>query len=190
MFNLKEKQPALILIDIQKGFVDETYWGGNRNNRNAESNAGILLYKWRELGWPIFHVRHSSVNPNSPLYGDKPGFSFHDAVKPMAGEREMVKHVNAAFIGTDLERELKEKEVETVVIAGMTTNHCVSTSVRMSGNLGFETILVEDATATFDLVGANGKKYDAQLLHDTEIASLKDEFATIVTLEKILAAVD
>lgn len=42
----KSDRPALILIDIQKGFDNLEYWGGQRNNPDAENNAGELLEVW------------------------------------------------------------------------------------------------------------------------------------------------
>lgn len=71
-------------------------------------------------------------------------------MKPLQNETTFEKTVNSAFIGTRLEEELKDKKIDSVVIVGLTTDHCISTSVGMSANLGFETTLVEDATATFD----------------------------------------
>ena len=44
---LQDKKPALILVDVQKAFLDEEYWGGNRNNKDAELVCGKILKKWR-----------------------------------------------------------------------------------------------------------------------------------------------
>ena len=57
----------------------------------------------------------------------------------------------------------------------------------MAGNLGFETYLISDACATFDRIGINGEKYDAELIHLTTLASLQEEFATVWSSEKLLA---
>lgn len=155
--NTKNTNPSLLLIDLQNGFEDEEYWGGNRNNKNAEANCKLLLDKWRELELPIYHIRHSSTNPDSPLHNSKIGFDFIAGLEPKNNELEIIKSVNSAFIGTDLDEQLKSNGINSIVIVGLTTNHCVSTTVRMAGNLGYKTIVVSDATATFDRIGVNGE---------------------------------
>lgn len=183
---LKDKKWALLLIDIQKGMDDEANYGGNRNNRNAEANAQRILEQWRGLGLPIFHVQHSSKHPESPLHPSRSGFEIKDEVKPQANEPVLEKRVNSAFIGTDLKQQLDEAGVTTLVIVGLTTNHCVSSTTRMAGNYGYETLLVSDATAAFDTIGINGEKYDAETIHLTTLASLNEEFAKVVTTEQLL----
>ncbi len=182
----KEDNLALLLVDIQKGFEDIAYWGGERNNPNAEENMEALLSFWRANNLPVFHIKHCSTNPKSPLAKGNRGNDFMDFNTPINKEPVIEKDVNSAFIGTNLKEQLEEKNIDTVVIVGLTTDHCISTTTRMAGNLGFMTYLVEDAVATFNKTGANGQKYSAQLIHDTAIASLKDEFATIVTTNSIL----
>lgn len=177
----KQDKPALILIDIQKAFENIEYWGGDRNNPEAEANAGKLLEFWRNSGWPVFHVKHCSSNPQSTLAEGNPGNEFQDVVKPREGEPVIRKNVNSAFIGTDLKQQLDASGIKKVVIAGLTTDHCVSTSVRMAGNYGYETYVVSDATATFNKTGADGKKYSAEIIHETALASLHNEFAHVVT---------
>jgi nicotinamidase-related amidase len=130
---------------------------------------------------------HGSQNPNSPLHPSKPGFELHDLIQPINNEPILVKDVNSAFIGTDLEQQLKSKNISTLVIAGLTTNHCISTTTRMAGNLGFETFLISDATATFDRIGLNGEIFDAELIHQTALASLNEEFATIINTNSLIS---
>lgn len=176
-------RPALILIDIQKGFDDIEYWGGQRNNPDAEENASELLTLWRKHHLPIFHVKHCSSNPDSLLHETNAGNDFKDMVKPISNEPIIKKNVNSAFIGTDLKEQLDNLKITKLVIAGLTTDHCVSTTTRMAGNLGFDTFLVSDATATFNKKGLEGQNFPAELIHATALASLNDEFATIVTTE-------
>lgn len=175
-----DNNAALILIDIQKGFEEIEYWGGARNNPDAEEIAGNLLKLWRQKNMPVFHIQHCSTTPESPLAEGNPGHEFHDAVIPLDDEPVIRKNVNSAFIGTNLKEQLDTKGIKQLVIVGLTTDHCVSTSTRMAGNLDYEVYLVSDAVATFDKVGVNGKKYSAQLIHDTALASLHMEFATVI----------
>jgi nicotinamidase-related amidase len=185
----KHNKPALILIDIQKGFEDIEYWGGHRNNPEAEENAGKLLNFWRQNKLPVFHIKHCSSNPNSRLAEGKAGNEFKDIVKPLKGETIIKKNVNSAFIGTDLQTQLDKTGIKTLVIAGLTTDHCISTSVRMAGNYGFETFVIADATATFDKSGAKGEKYSAEIIHETALASLHNEFATVINTDEMISKI-
>ena len=126
------------------------------------------------------------MNPNSPLYKSNPGFEFSDQTTPMDNEIVITKNVNSAFIGTNLKETLDNEQCKTLVITGLTTDHCVSTTTRMAGNYGYNTYLISDATATFDKVGINGEKYDAEQIHQISLASLKDEFATVLTSKEII----
>jgi nicotinamidase-related amidase len=185
MSTARSDRPALILVDIQKGFENIKYWGGQRNNPDAELRASELLKIWRENYLPIFHIRHCSTIPTSLLHETNAGNEFNDLITPVAGETIIKKHVNSAFIGTDLQSQLDNANITTLVIVGLTTDHCISTTTRMAGNLGYETFLVADATATFNKRGLDGQNYPAELIHETALASLNKEFATIVTTDFI-----
>ncbi|CAN5810113.1 cysteine hydrolase family protein [soil metagenome] len=173
-------RPALILVDIQQGFNNIDHWGGQRNNPDAELKASELLHCWREYQLPVFHIQHCSSNPASPLHIINAGNAFKELVAPIPGEVIIKKNVNSAFIGTDLQDRLDQDKISTVVIVGLTTDHCISTTVRMAANLGYETFLVADATATFNKKGIDGKNYSAEVIHETALASLNEEFATVV----------
>lgn len=175
---------ALILIDIQKGF-DQPYWG-QRNNPCAEKNMAKLLQAWREAKRPVIHVQHMSVEPESPLRPNQPGNEFKDEVAPLKGEHVEQKTVNSAFIGTTLEEHLRKKGIDAVVLIGLSTDHCVSTSTRMAGNLGFKCYVVADATATFDRTGYDGKIYPADEVHGCALSSLHQEFATVLNSDELL----
>lgn len=177
---------ALIIVDVQKGLDEHAYYGGNRNNPDAEANIAKLLQFWRETKRPIFHIKHNSTNPESPLRPNQIGNDIKPEVAPQGDEPIIEKTVNSAFIGTDLEERLQEANIEQIVIVGLTTNHCVSTTTRMAGNLGFETFLVADATATFDRIGHDGTVYPAQVIHDTTLASIHEEFAQVIDTQDLL----
>ncbi|WP_395646452.1 cysteine hydrolase family protein [Terricaulis sp.] len=175
---------ALLIIDVQKGF-DEPYWGA-RNNPQAEQAIAMLLKQGRANKLPIFHIKHNSRFSKSPLHPSNPGNAFKDETAPRDGEPVIGKDVNSAFIGTDLEAQLRAAGVEEVVIVGLTTPHCISTTARMASNLGFRTIVVSDATAAHAGKGPDGQPIDAETMHYHALAALNGEFAKIVTTEELL----
>ncbi len=176
---------ALLLIDVQQG-LNEPRWGA-RNNPHAEQQIAALLAAWRQAKWPVIHVQHMSQEPGSPLRADAPGNAFKPEAMPREAEPVFQKRVNSAFIGTALEAHLRRQGIQTLVIVGLTTDHCVSTTARMAGNLGFDVVVVEDATAAFERTGPDGTHYSAEQMHRVALASLHGEFAQVQSAHEVLA---
>ena len=177
---------ALIVIDVQQGLDDPNFFG-ERNNPAAESNIAALLRRWRETARPIYHVQHHSTTPGSPLQPTSPGVVVKPEAAPLEGEPVIIKHVNSAFIGTNLETQLREVGITTLVLCGLTTEHCVSTTTRMAGNLGFTAYLAADATAAHSKLTFDGATVPAQQVYTVALAELHGEFATVMTTADILA---
>ena len=186
MTPLPVRHTALIVIDVQKAFDERDAAGDARNNPYAIARIVDLLAAFRAKGAMVVHVRHASSNPRSRFRPELPGFGVKDEAREQPGELVLVKQANAAFIGTDLEVRLRDKAIDHVVIVGATTNHCVETTARMAGNLGFDTKLVRDATWTYDLEGLDGARFPAQQVHAVTLANLNGEFAEIVTASEIM----
>ena len=176
---------TLVLIDVQQAF-DDPVWG-ERNNPQAEANVAALLAAWRASGRPVIHVQHRSARADSLFHPAARGFPFKPEALPLAGEPVVFKSVNSGFIGTDLEVRLRAAGSPPLVIAGITTDQCVSTTTRMANNLGFDAHIVHDACATFERVGHDGRRFSAQLMHDAGIASLHGEFAQAASTQDVLA---
>ncbi|MGZ5200952.1 MAG: cysteine hydrolase family protein [Telluria sp.] len=179
---------ALVVIDVQQAFNNPGW--GERNNPQAEDNIAAMLAAWRQSGRPLYHIQHRSERPDSLFQPNAPGFLVKPQAQPLPGEPVIFKSVNSAFIGTDLEQRLRDAGIGTVVTCGITTDHCVSTTTRMAGNFGFDTFVVSDATATFERTGPDGQHFSARQMHDTALASLHREFATVVTTAEVIAALD
>jgi nicotinamidase-related amidase len=169
---------ALLVIDVQQAF-DLPRWGA-RNNPEAEANIARLLTAWRATKRPVIHVHHESASPDGAFRRGDAGIRTKPEAMPVDGEALYWKTVNSAFIGTSLEADLRQSGIKTLVVVGLTTNHCVSTTARMAGNLGFDTFIVSDATATFDRKGLDGRTRSAAEVHASALSDLNEEFATVV----------
>ncbi|MEV7558093.1 cysteine hydrolase family protein [Streptomyces sp. NPDC089795] len=179
---------ALLVIDVQKGFDEESFWGP-RNNPAAEDNIAALMDAWQAAGRPVVLVRHASVQPGSVLAADHPGHAFKDLVeKRSQGALVVTKTVNSAFYGTpDLADWLSTQGIGQLVLVGIQTNMCVETTARMAGNLGYDVLVPLDATHTFDLAGPGGLALTADELATATAVNLQGGgFARVVTTADLL----
>lgn len=184
---MNAKNPVLLPIDMQKGFEQGSSWPASWNSR-CDENGLALLAHWRANHWPIVHVRHDSTEEGSSLAPGQSGNDFKNGFGPEANELLISKSVNSAFIGTDLELQLKSLQATELIFFGITTDQCVSTSVRMGSNLGWSCVLVEDACNCFDLPGPGGKTIPAAEIHAAHIATLGFEFCRVTTTEALIVS--
>lgn len=166
------KKEALVLIDIQDVYFTPGPFLLHKPIEAAEK-AAILLEKFRNSGKTVVHVKHSMK-----LHG-----GIHKLVKPLDGEKIVQKDYPSSFLNTDLQKFLQENQIERVVVAGMMSHMCVSTTVRECQNFGYEVIVVEDACTTKDLV-FHGKTIDAETVHASHMAALDKMFANVMSLEE------
>jgi nicotinamidase-related amidase len=177
---------ALLVVDMQVGF-DDPAWGA-RNNPMAEANVAAVIAAWRAAAAPVIHVHHDSTGPSGLLRRGTRGNAPKPEAEPLETETVYRKSVNSAFIGTSLEADLRRLGIEALAIVGLTTNHCISTTARMAGNLGFTTFVLADATATFDRPDLDGRLRLADEVHNAALSDLQDEFAQVVDTQAVLAA--
>jgi nicotinamidase-related amidase len=175
---------ALLLIDLQQA-IDHPDWGV-RNNPDAEKNVARLLAHWRVHRRAIFHVRHDSTEPASHFRPGQTGNDFKPETAPLPGETIIAKATNSAFIGTDLEKRLRDGGHDALVVAGVITNNSVEATVRMAGNLGFRTWLAEDGCFTFGRKDWNGVMRSAEDIHAMSLANLDGEYCTVTTTSALL----
>lgn len=202
--SIQPPRTALLVIDIQNAFVNSTHWGPSRSNSSFEANANRVLSTYRLLvsstaensssSHKIIHVAHAETSSDSPLCRTSPGFKFQPFAEPLPSEEVIEKNVNSAFIGTDLEGMLRrhfDGQPGKLYLIGLTTDHCVSTTTRMAGNLGVcdapngekgEVILIEDATAAWQ---KSDDGFDAELVHSVHAESLI-EFSSVKKTDTVL----
>lgn len=177
---------ALVVVDVQRGFDDADWWG-RRDNSACEANIAALLAAWRGQHRPVVLVRHDSANPASPLHPERAGNAFKDGID---GPHDLLvtKQVNSAFYGTpDLHAWLRQRDLDGIVIAGITTNHCCETTARVGANLGHRVLFALDATHTFARTAPDGTLVSAEQLSRVTATNLHEEFAVIVNTAQLLA---
>ncbi len=179
---------ALLVVDVQIAINRPEK--GRRNNPQADENVARLLAAWRGTGRPIIHVKDNAPSPDSAFHPSKPGNAIQPYARPLPGEALIEKETHSAFIGTDLEARLRDVGIDTLVIAGFVTNHCVEATARVAGDLGFTTYVVSDATGTHAMTGPDGEVFDADLVHAVSLANLHGEFATVVDTQTVLAMLE
>ena len=176
---------ALVVIDVQRGFDDEEYWG-QRNNPACEDNIVRLIDAWREKGWPIVFVKHNSATPTSPLARGSAG---NDLKSMIVGVPDLLveKQVHSAFYGEpDLRAWLDGHGILGVAITGIQTNMCCETTARMASDLGYRLQFVEDATYTFDVTDSTGVVFAAEDIARYTALTIAADFGRVVTTSEII----
>ncbi len=177
-FALQPGRAALVLIDMQRDFIEPGGFGAALGNdvrllEAAIAPARALLDAWRARGWPVVHTRESHApdlsdcppakrGRGTPMLriGDagpmgrllvrgEPGCEIVPALAPLSGELVIDKPGKGAFHGTPLAAELQRLGAAQLVFAGVTTEVCVQTTMREANDRGYDALLVEEATASY-----------------------------------------
>ena len=184
------RNSCLLLIDVQVGVNMLQHWGGGngrRNNPEAENKIRSLLKRFRDLGNQVAFTRHDSREASSPLKLSLQTGQQIDGLEIKPNDIVVTKDVNSGFIGTPLEVELRRAGISRLLVAGFFTNFCVETTVRMAGNLGFDTYLIEDACATTNRTDLYGMDHEPEIVHQMAVASMHGEFCTAISTENALS---
>jgi nicotinamidase-related amidase len=176
--------PALLIIDMQKGMADAALV---RNNPQAEENIALLLDAWRGIGAPVVHVRHISRTPGSPFWPGQAGAEFQQRFAPRGDAYVVEKNVPDCFIHSGLERWLRVRGIERLVIVGVSTNNSVEAGARTAGQLGFAVRVVSDACFAFARPDYAGTPRSAEDVHVMALANLDGEYAAVVETAAVLA---
>lgn len=175
---------ALLLIDIQNDYFAE----GKMEligSEVASEHAQKLLFYFRTIKAPIFHIQHISSRPDATFFlPHTSGVNFHASVAPIAGENIVSKNHPNAFHKTTLLQQLRELKIDSLFIAGMMTHMCIDTTVRAAYDLGLQCTVAHDACATRDLKFEE-KTIPAHAVQSVYMASLNGVFAKIENTETI-----
>jgi len=182
---ISPQSTALMIIDMQLAI--DHFEVGCRSHQEAESRAAELLSHWRAHSGLIIHVRHSSKNPESPYHADSPFYDFKPEVTPLATELVITKQENCAFVGTQLEQQLRDRSVTSVLMCGVLINHSVDVTARVASALGFDVSLAEDATAAFPMT-VGDKSFSAEEVHGIFLNNLAGEYAVPVMTKDVISS--
>ena len=178
---------ALLVIDVQMALAHDDAAGAERSCPQAEENISRLLEAFRDRGNTVIHIHHHGLDPEDPFHADAPGATVQPVAAAIEGEPTYIKNVSSAFIGTTLEADLRKSGIERIVTCGATANHCVETTTRMAGNLGFDTIYASDGVWAYAATGPDRIEHTAEQIHSISLANLQGEFANVLSTEEILA---
>lgn len=179
---------ALLVIDLQLAMRPEHNAGTPWANPDAPDTAGHLLAAFRAAGLPVVHIHHHGTDPEDGFHPDNPLSAAMPQVAPWPGEAVVIKHGSSGFIGTGLQALLQGAGHDALVVVGGEANMCVESTVRMAGNLGFDTTVVADALVNFPRSRRDGGIIAAQDVLEMTLANLRG-FARVADAAQILAEV-
>jgi len=177
-FQLDPDHTALVVIDMQRDFIEPGGFGASLGNDVARLEAIIpttaaLIELFRGQAWPVIHTReaHRSDLSDCPpakisrgkpglrigemgamgriLIAGEPGNQIVNALAPAPGEIVIDKPGKGMFWATGIHETLQGLGITHLVFAGVTTEVCVQTSMREANDRGYECLLVEDATESY-----------------------------------------
>lgn len=161
------KKSALIVVDTQVNMFDEAF-SVYAGDRILQTISG-LIKKARADQADVIYVRNNGPEgePDEP---GTPGWHLHPAIAPEAGDLIIDKESPDPFDGTKLQEELADRGINSVIIVGMQTEMCVSTTVRQAVKRGYTVTLVEDGHTTFNWDEITAVEAIAQ--HNKDLAQL------------------
>jgi nicotinamidase-related amidase len=177
-FELAPEATALVIIDMQRDFLEEGGFGSMLGNdvsllaSTIEPLRGVLAAA-REAGMFVVHTReghrpdladappaklargHLSCGIGDPgpfgrvLVRGEHGHDIIDELAPEPGEPVLDKPGKGAFYATDLELLLRNRGIEKLIVTGVTTEVCVHTTVREANDRGFECLVLSDCVGSY-----------------------------------------
>ncbi len=184
------KKPALLIIDMTRGFVsDEFPTGFSKTGVPCAKNIKLLLNQCRKLGVPVVYTkditapdevyeihRGSWNNKSSPLSREKrtEHNTIYGELEPAESEIVLEKSKPSAFFGTPLISILNYLSVDTVIITGMVTSGCIRATVIDAFSYNYNVIVPEECVAD-----------RSQISHKVTLFDLDTKYAGIMKLDEV-----
>lgn len=166
---------VLLVVDTQKLITTPDLYNFNV----FESAVKSLIAAARENNVEVIYVRHDD---GAELTKETPGFEIYEGFSPQLGEKIFDKTVNSSFKGTGLLEYLVEKNIRTVVVAGLQTDYCIDATIKCGFEHGFKMIVPENGNSTFDnafMTGEQSYKYYNEFMW-------KNRYAECISVEETI----
>ena len=170
---------AIIVVDLQKDYL-ATGSFALVGIDEAAANAAKVIEAAHSAGDKVIHVRHENPADASFFVHGTEGTEIIPAVAPAEGELVITKNYPNAFRETELKQALDADGIKDAVVVGAMSHMCIGATSRAASDLGYSTIIVEDACATRDLE-FNGKTVPAAQVHAAYMSALAFAYGKVVT---------
>lgn len=179
-FEFDTETTALLVIDMQRDFCEEGGFGELLGNDISEVRkiipaVGQVISYCRKNQIPVIYTKEghlpdlsdcpvsklkrskrqgAGIGDDGPMgrimiRGEK-GNDIVPELTPLPGDGMIYKCGKGSFYHTDLQEQLKERGIQTLLVTGVTTHVCVQTTIREANDRGYECLLIEDASAAYD----------------------------------------
>ncbi len=184
------KKPALIVVDVIKGFTDINCPLGSEATEVVAANC-TLMELFHERGWPValtsvvyrhdheatvFRARLPALNLLTP---DQPWIQFDDRLPVTSSDWRIEKHHASAFHGTNLDEMLQIAEVDSVVVTGLTTSGCVRATAVDALQYNYRVVVPREAV---------GDRSTAA--HEANLFDLNAKYSDVLPLDEALALLE
>lgn len=181
---IKDKQ-ALLVIDVQNeyftGRLPITY------PKDCLDNILKAMDHSARAGVPVVVIQHTAPSKDSPTFRKgSDEWKLHSEIDRRKRDILIEKPLPGSFIGTELEKWLRENGIERVAICGYMAQMCCDTTARQAFHLGFQVDLLSDATGTLSVQNIAGAISDRDL-HNAVMVTMAMKFARVMDTEEWIA---
>jgi nicotinamidase-related amidase len=180
---MQASDTALIVVDVQESFRHRDYWEAE-NVPAFSDRLQALVDGARARAIPVVQIFHVE---------EQGAFSLASGhvrtLEPLSIASDAVfhKHRHSALVGSGLPVWLAERGIRRLIVSGIRTEQCCETTTRHASDSGYAVDFVSEATLTFAMTGADGRRWSAQEIKARTELVLADRFARIATVEQALA---
>jgi nicotinamidase-related amidase len=175
---------AIIVVDLQRDYLTTGQFALVGID-DATANATKVIEAARSAGDKVIHVRHENPADAPFFVPGTEGAEIIPVVAPAEGELVITKNYPNSFRETELKQALDEEGIRDVVVLGAMSHMCIDATSRAAADLGYNTMIIEDACATRDLE-FNGKTVPAAQVHAAYMSALAFAYGKVVTTSELL----